>query len=436
MTMEKKWVSQLKASLVVMPLLALSVAGIRPAAAEPASQAGPQTFNALLGNEIFTVEGDKSTWQAARFYPESITINAGDSISWKSNSGVDPHTVTLLGADNKFPQVFLPPTGPGEGGGPPNIEINPQAAFATGGNSYDGSTYVNSGIISSDVPGPKNFALTLTKPGTYKFLCLIHSAQLPDGTIVGMQGSVTVQPAGSALARNPAQVLADAEAMAAADKDAAIAAEPEAKKVAVSPRPGPNGTTVYRVNTGYQLSVGELGAWLDYERFSPEDINIRVGDTVEWASPTPRNFHDVVFGEEPDAFIIQPQPAGPPRVFLNGLAAVPVGPNVHTGTGLYTSGNIVGPEDPPDQGVSSYSLTFSQPGRFEYICAYHYSNGMDGAVVVAARTGETPGGDGSIPGMPTTGNGDSTMLILVLASGLLLASTGVGLRLRSRKAVR
>ena len=436
MNIAGKWSSRIAASLLVAPMLVTSAVGIRSVSATPTAQPdAAQTFNALIGNEIFTEEGEKSSWQADRFYPENVTINVGDSINWKHDGGVDPHTLTFLGADSKFPQVFIPPAGPGEGG-PPNIEINPQVAFATGGNTYDGTTYLNSGIIASDVPGPKEFKVTFSKAGTYKFVCLIHSAQLPDGTIVGMQGQLTVQDAGSALAKNPDAVLAEADAMATADEQAAMAAEPEAKRVAVSSKPGPNGTTIYRINTGYQLPAGTLGATLEYMRFSPKEINISVGDSLEWGSPTPRGFHDVIFGDEPEAILIEPQAAGPPKVSVNGLAAFPVGPSVHSGTGLYTSGDIIGPEDADRPGaVKSYSLTFSQPGRFEYICAYHYSNGMDGSVIVASRTGGTGdgGSDGgeNVPGMPTTGNSDSAMLLLaLLLSSLLLVSAGVGLRAR------
>lgn len=425
MSKTRNWTSGLKAALLVMPMLAMSVAGIRPAVAAPAGQpAGAQTFNALMGNEIFTEEGEKSTWQAIRFYPENITINAGDSINWKHNSGVEPHTVTLLGADNKAPQTFIPPTGPGPNGGPPKIEINPMVGLPSGGNTYDGSTYVNSGIISADTPGPKEYKLTFSKAGTYKFLCMIHAGQLPDGTLVGMVGSITVQAAGGTLPKTPAQVEAEAASMIAADEAAAMAEEPMAKESSVSSKPGPNGTMIHHVNTGYQLAVGELGAILDYERFSPEEIAISVGDTVEWSSPTPHSFHDVIFGDEPEAILIEPQTAGPPKMFVNPAVAFPMGPNVHDGTGVYGSGDMIGPEDQPRPGtVTSYSLTFSQPGRFEYICAYHYANGMDGTVTVAARTGGEPG-------MPTTGGGESALPLLALLAGLLLASVGVGLRMR------
>lgn len=436
MDKSRKWLSRVAASLTVTSLLAMSMSGIRATSASPTSQPGPQTFNAIVGHEIFTEEGEKSSWQAIRFYPENITVNVGDSVTWKFDSGVEPHTVSFL-SGTKFPDFVSPecngapcpppPPGAAPGGPPPpgvtiKLRVNPLIAFPQGEKSFDGTSLTSSGIVAADIPGPKDYSLAFTKPGTYTFVCLVHAVQLPDGSIVGMQGKVTVQAAGSAYPKTNAQVQADAQAMMVEDEQEARDAEPEAKSKMVTTRPGDNGTTVHHVNSGYQIT--KLTYTIDYMRFAPSDININLGDTVEWSSPTPHSFHNVLFGEEPEALIVEPQPAGPPKLYFNTDVALPSGPTDHTGSGLYSSGILVGPEDPPQAGAPGYALTFSQPGRFEYICALHYHNGMDGHVIVADRTG------GGVPGMPTTGGGTDTLPLLALFAGLILASAGVGLRLR------
>jgi LPXTG-motif cell wall-anchored protein len=73
-------------------------------------------------------------------------------------------------------------------------------------------------------------------------------------------------------------------------------------------------------------------------------------------------------------------------------------------------------------------LTFTQSGRFEYICIPHYHLGMDATVTVLARTGS-----GS-PGMPRTGSSENSIPLasLALFAGLAL---GAGFVLR-RRAVR
>ena len=321
-------------------------------------------------------------------------------------------------AGTKFPDFVLPEPQPK---GPPKLQVNPLVALPQGGATFDGTTMVSSGVVAADSPGPKDYSLSFTKPGTYTYVCLLHAAVLPDGTIVGMQAKVTVQAAGSAYPKTNAESQSDGKTMMADDEKDAKDNESKAEAQAVSNRPGPNGTTIHHVNTGYQIAYQTYS--LEYMRFSPSDLNVSVGDSVEWSSPTPHSFHNVLFGEEPEALLVEPQTAGPPKIYLNSDIALPGGSSKYSGSGVYSSGILVGPEDPPQAGAASYSLTFSQPGRFEYICAFHYHNGMDGRVIVADKTG-------SIPGMPTTGKSNDMLLIFGLLASLLLASTGVTLRLR------
>ena len=65
----------------------------------------------------------------------------------------------------------------------PNLALNPKIAFPSGGPTYDGTGFVNSGILV--LPNPHTFKLTFTKPGTYTYDCLVH----PD-----MDGTVSVTP--------------------------------------------------------------------------------------------------------------------------------------------------------------------------------------------------------------------------------------------------
>jgi plastocyanin len=414
---------RLGAAALLLPALVFSWGGSFQAAAapatQPATQPAAQSWNALTGAEIFTEEGEKSSWQALKFYPESITINAGDSITWKHNSGVEPHTVTFLGPDGKRPEDIVP-EGPPQGNQPPRLMIAPNVAFATGGNSYDGSAYVNSGVIAAGQPGPQEFAVTFPKAGTYNYICVLHTVQLPDGTILGMKATVVVQAAGSALPKTPAQVTADAEAAIDADEATAMGLEPEAKKV--GSRPGPGGTTIYTANAGFTSP----DATLHYMRFSPPELSVNVGDTVEWVDPSPTGgFHTVTFGDEPELLLVEPQPSGPPKVILNPLF-LPAGDSVYAGTGYYNSGPIFPADPPPGLGTLKYTLTFTEPGRYEYICITHYLNGMDATVTVSSG-----GGGAAPPGMPTTGGGIDVTLWLALAGvGLMLAAAGVRLRLR------
>lgn len=98
---------------------------------------------------------------AAAFLPNSITIDAGDSVSF---SGVGQ-------------SIYLPPVG----------KLMPppwtSSLHAFGGDVYDGSHAVASGVLTT-VP----YRLTFVKPGTYVYFDPVHP---------GMEGVVIVQAAGS-----------------------------------------------------------------------------------------------------------------------------------------------------------------------------------------------------------------------------------------------
>jgi LPXTG-motif cell wall-anchored protein len=426
-------------STIVLPAMLLSLGGFGSAAAAPASQAGPTDWTAVAGHQIFTEEGAKPSWQSLRFYPETLTINAGDTITWKFDGGPEPHTVSFLAGAKEIPGLIAgPPPGAGgpPGGGPPGalpprIPANPQVFFPAGGTSYDGKAFTSSGVIAADTPGPKQYKLAFPTAGTYEYVCLLHAFVDPEsGQIIGMKAKVVVQAAGSALPKTQAQVDTDVKAQMDAELARAKTEEAALLANAQASTPGPNGTNVHKVQVGY--TVQEPGMTLDYQRFVPKGMTIQQGDTIEWAEPSP-NFHNVVFGGEPEVFIVEPQPNGPPQAFVNIEALAPAGGNHHTGTGFYNSGILLAPGEPagglPFPQVVNYALTFDQPGRFEYICAIHYHQGMDGTVTVAARTG------GEQPvGMPTTGASNIWLIIAGMVFGLVASLGGFALRARNASA--
>lgn len=436
----------INSSLLVTSLLALGL-GAGNASASTSAQAGGANWQAVVGHEIFTEQGQKGTWQSERFYPEALIVSAGDSITWKFDSGVEPHTVTFLGADGKFPDMAAGPPpgagGPGGGGAPggpggagggipPQIPGNPLFFFKQGGASYDGSTYVNSGVLSASIPGAREYTLNFPKPGTYRYICLIHSGQDPQtGKVEGMVGTLVVQAAGGSTSKTQAQINSDIKAQADKDETKARELEVQVKKSVNTPTAGPNGTKVYHAIVGY---TSEDPAYpLAYMRFVYPRTSINVGDTVEWTSPT-GGFHNVVFGGEADIFSFQPQPNGPPNVFLNTKALLPAGGATYTGSGFYNSGILEPPNTPPGQeggpfpSAKQYSLTFTQAGTYHYVCSIHDEQGMAADVIV----GNGAGGSGE-PGMPRTGSSNDWLyglLALGMAFGMALAAGGVALRLR------
>ena len=96
---------------------------------------------------------------------DSVTIHAGATVTWTNQSNNAPHTVTVAPVGAAFPTLnpFSPPSG---------------------GNVYDGTTLVNSGVL-----GPtQSFSLKFTTVGTYTYHCIFH-----DDT-ENMIGTVIVTP--------------------------------------------------------------------------------------------------------------------------------------------------------------------------------------------------------------------------------------------------
>jgi plastocyanin len=112
-----------------------------------------------------------------------VTINVGDTVEWEQDDPETPHTVTFPG-DGAAPEFILVE------GQPPQVKliVNPVALAPAGGSIYSGTVLANSGFmpgVDSPQPGPRTYALTFDKPGTYNYLCVIHGS-------IGMVGSVTV----------------------------------------------------------------------------------------------------------------------------------------------------------------------------------------------------------------------------------------------------
>jgi plastocyanin len=422
---------RLLATLFVLPWLVVATIGTRYVMAAPAEQAGAQTFTALVGNGISTKTGEKPSWQGQNFYPASITLNVGDSIQWKFNSGNEPHTLTFMGPVTSTGELFVPdPAYSPPVSGPPKILFNPEVVNPAGGTSYDGSAFTNSGVRAADVPAPMDYTLTFTKAGTYDYVCLLHSATLPNGAKVGMVGKVIVQDAGSTRPMTPEQVMAEGQKQIDSDIQRAKDLEPMMTAMAKPSETMADGSTMHHVTVGNM----DMERNLEFERFTPRDVNIKVGDTVEFSLGMAPAFHTVTLGDEPELLMFEPQPEGAPKVVVNNAVLLPAGGPVHTGTGYYNSGPLAGPMDPPERGIKSYTLKFTQAGRYEYICVPHYSLGMVGTIIVAAADSAGSPTPGTTIGMPQTGSTDPGWLIYgLVALAVVLGGVVVTIITRTRK---
>lgn len=349
----------------VVASLMLGVLG----AVGPVAAAGPVAWNVDAGT------GDATGVAALKFYPTAITIDAGDSITWKVAGNA--HTVSFLTA----------------GQTPPSPE-SPAAQSPAGGTTFDGSTFTSSGLILP-APGQDTYSLTFPTTGTFPFLCLLHP---------GMTGTVTVNAPGTAYPQDQAAITAAAQAAEAADIATGHALE---ASFTPSTTANADGSTTYHLAAG----VGSNG--ISILRFISETLDIKVGDTVEWTNAdTNGEPHSVSFGAEPQ----------------DPSAFAPAGGSTYDGTEPWvSSGLYVGPPIPAPH---SYSVKFTKAGSFPYICVLHDIIGMTGTINVAAAA-ITPPPTATEPATTPTGTGSGTTTVLIALAAIAgLGAAGVGLRRR------
>lgn len=317
-----------------------------------------QTYTVKVGAENVT---HGITVQA--FFPATLHVHVGDTVLWKQNTH-EIHTVTFL-AGGQMPELLVPvPNGP-----PGAIMINPQVAFpiAPQDGKYDGSTYANSGVMSTDPGQPTQFSLTFTKAGTYDYICVVHG--------VAMSGKVIVEDP-SVQIPSPALVSAKATVQMRHMLRQGLTVYKQGAAQVKAPQKNADGSTTYFVTVGY--AKGQF----DIMSFFPKKLVVHQGDTVQWDfSSMNMAPHTITFlngAEEPDFILPVPQPNGPPLLLLNPAVAIPQNTDQPlTRTGIYNSG-LIDPSAP-----YSFSLKIGDiTGKIDYLCLLHDSSGMVASLIV------------------------------------------------------
>jgi plastocyanin len=307
-------------------VLGLSGAGISRAATGPGTVAATPTSPAT--HLVTAGFGDRGG-AANIFAPQVVEIYAGDTVTWTRGGALEPHTVSF------GPQALLDKLAAGiiapvpQQGGAPLMAFNSQAAFPTMSTTYDGTGFANSGILAGK---GKTWSLTFTKPGAYRYYCLIH--YMPGHPEQSMGGEVIVRA-----------------------------------------RPAAGHAYVVSMGSAQDSQTNAL------DQFNPRKLTIHAGDSVTWIGA----FHTVTFGPEDQVTQIEQhfivpvtQKAGPPLLTINPKAASPAGGTTYDGTGFVSSGFLT----PQGAKPATYTLTFTKPGMYSYDCLVH--PGMDGTITVLA----------------------------------------------------
>jgi len=303
----------------------------------------------------------------ATFFPQDVSIHVGDSITWVANTH-EIHTVTFLVGGELPPTIIPAPAGMVS-----PLQINPLVAFPTptDGN-YDGMTYMNSGIISTDPGMVQSFTLTFTQQGAFPYICVIHG--------VVMSGTINVVGADVPV-KTPAQVQAQAqsEMQTAWNQVPPILASAQAQ--AVPPTKNPDGTFTRTITLGYESGpVMVMG-------FFPDHMVVFPGDTVIWKlSATDMAPHTVTFynGAPDQPFVIVKPGADGPVALINPAALFPsqavMEGKLLNNTDYFNSGFLM------PGGQEEFSLKIGDiSGTLNYDCILHDSSGMTASLSVVHR---------------------------------------------------
>jgi plastocyanin len=332
-----------------LAVLGVCVLAVMVMAGTGAAQPAPVTWRVSIGGET-----PDHAIQAQDYFPRTVTITAGDTITWTKDTLL-PHTVYFLSGTNVPGEVVPQKDG--------KLLFNPVIMNPQGGKTYDGTGVTASGFM----PFQKGltYSLTFTRSGVYTYICAIHD---------GMAGAVIVLPRGAKLPSTQAQY------------DAA-GAKQLTQELARGQRLLASAKALMRKTANRAVYVAPLASSPDDHvslmRYTPDPITVKSGDTVQWDMKDVFEVHTVTFtsGAEVPAFLTpKPQPQGPPMFYYNPRVMAPGGGPSYGGTGYRNSGVMLPPAAP--MGPHTYSLTFTKPGTYSYWCVVHVPVGMRGTVVV------------------------------------------------------
>ncbi|HZZ66431.1 MAG TPA: plastocyanin/azurin family copper-binding protein [Candidatus Baltobacteraceae bacterium] len=308
--------------------------------AQNSSALAAASVNWMVGTGASTIS---YAVQNLDFYPNTITIDAGDSITYSVASGFggDAHTV-----------AFVPP------GHPVPSPDDPADLAPAGGTTVDGTTYVNSGILF----GGQLFTLHFPKAGTYRILCLFHEP--------AMVGTVIVQKAGAAYPHSQAYY----NSASASDRWADFAAGQ--RSVALFPF-ATGGTTVGAgIAPGLTSSAPPTQStvlrFVDSSNASNSVIaregsfTFKVNTTLTFENLSDNEPHTVTFAPPNAFFTMHPDPP------VNAVAFP--GVTLYDGSKIVNSGTL--------HKGDRFRIKFTKAGTYHYGCVYHFNSRMTGTITI------------------------------------------------------
>jgi plastocyanin len=301
----------------------------------------PQTYTVFAGSSTFY------NTAVLAFAPQKLQVHRGDTVVW------------VMGFHNiHFEQgpvdLIIAP----EMDGKPLPQINPAVAFPNinNGDIYQGGD-ANTGLPLDPANAAPTFSLVMdVEPGSYGYFCDIH---------LGMLGVIEVVDDATAIP-SPQEALATAASELAASGGQGLQAAAETDMQA--PAEAEDG--------GLQIQAGLQAGSAAVLEFFPSTVVINAGQSVTWSIPsTSMEPHTVTWPPLPPGSEVNPVPQdGGPPILVLGPSLTPStesGAEIKIGDSFNTGFMLPG---------QSFTLKFTEPGVYNYVCALHA--GMQGTVIV------------------------------------------------------
>jgi len=336
----------IRCQLILTSLLVLAV--LLPVQAQ-------QDWHARVGGQ----SADMSK-QAVAFLPNEIWIHAGDSITWTFGSG-DIHTVTFLTVGQVYPFDQ-------SNGCPP---ITPS------GLPFDGSSCVSSAPLTLG----QTYQVIFPQAGNYEIVCLVHGQMF--GTIHVLDPDLPL-PHDQAFYDDEAKeqlkaLLEDADRHQHHAEYQHSIGDMFSAKVSSHTKSVTAGVGEIAATAGGQQSFSLV-------RFISGTVTIHASDTVEWTNLDPEIGHTITFGTVPQDLIdpscspncvVSTDPDGALHATITTTLQ-----DVHSGLIAALLEDEPGVPQAPVSPPTRFRITFTTPGTYPYVCAFHDNLGMDGTVIV------------------------------------------------------
>ena len=347
---------------------------------EPPTPEPTATLETFPPRELTVLVGaGERTAAINAFFPQRLSIRAGDTVTWKMNTEGDPHSVIFTDQPPEDDVIPVPREGGrGDllfGGGPGPSMLNPKILYPTRDEGtraevWHGSGYVTSGIMfpelqqAPDIPLIDTFSLRFDRPGVYPYVCGMHDFH--KGVIVVEEATAKDVPE-----QDDIDLVARREIEPLEEITNSLFVIQSSDRV-LDKELGPGDTNIYVVAAGMGPPDAEL------TEFFPGNLSINKGDTVVWVSS---RWHSIVFnpgGPFPPMYTPETDDTGYVQMIINPIVTLPVkAGQPFLGEGIYSSG-LMGYGQRP--GGVGYSLTFEVEGLFRYLCPVH--PGMAGTITV------------------------------------------------------